>query len=273
VNSQYVASAARVEPDGIDLTGRVALITGAAGGLGAATARRLAELGATVVGVDVDDELGRRVLAGLGPPHRYVHLDVTDAAAWEALDERVLVELPSLDIVHLNAGVMLRPIGAPALDDPLLWLTADRYRRLMSVNADGVVFGLIATMGRLEAGGGGDIVVTSSLAGLGPLEIDPVYSMSKHALVGLVRSLAPVLAPRGIRLNAICPGGVDTAIVPPDLKAAGSRWSSPAFIAGVVADVLASGRSGEVWAAVADEPGGVWRHQFAPVEAPSAGGL
>jgi NAD(P)-dependent dehydrogenase (short-subunit alcohol dehydrogenase family) len=249
----------------VDLSGRVACITGAAGGIGAATTRRLAALGATVVGVDIADQRGAELFATLGPPHRYCHLDVTDASAWTAIAASIVSDLGGLDIVHLNAGVMLRPPGASGLDDPLRWLTPERYRRVMSVNADGVVFGVVATVPHLERRGGGDLIITSSMAGLSPLELDPAYSMSKHALIGLTRSLAPVLLRRGVRLNAICPAGVDTPIVPPDVKASTPRWSPPSLVADVVVDVLAGGGAGEIWTAISDDPGGVWRHEFAPV--------
>jgi NAD(P)-dependent dehydrogenase (short-subunit alcohol dehydrogenase family) len=249
----------------MDLTGKVAFITGAAGGVGAATAQRLAGLGATVVGADVVDERGRDILDGLGDGHRYCHLDVSDAAEWQGVVDNVVNDLGGLDIVHLNAGVMIRPAGVAGLDDPVQWLTAEGYRRVMGVNADGVAFGLMATLPHLEAQGGGDIIVTSSVAGISPLVLDPVYSMSKHALIGMVLSLAPLIEPRGVRLNAICPGGVDTGIVPPDLKGA-IALSPPSFIADVVVDILESSTGGEVWVAMSDEPRAVWQHQFAPLQ-------
>jgi NAD(P)-dependent dehydrogenase (short-subunit alcohol dehydrogenase family) len=249
----------------MDLTGKVALITGAAGGMGAATALRLAGLGATVVGVDVVDDRGHEIFDSLGGSHRYYHLDVSDAAAWKVIVEKVVSDLGGLDIVHLNAGVMIRPAGVAGLDDPVQWLTAERYRRVMGVNADGVAFGLIATLPLLISRGGGDIIVTSSVAGISPLIIDPVYSMSKHASVGLVLSLAPVIEPQGVRLNAICPGAVDTGIVPPDMKPI-TRLSPPSFIADVVVEVLESVSAGGVWVAMSDEPKAVWRHSFAPLQ-------
>ena len=90
-----------------------------------------------------------------------------------------------------------------------------RYRRAMGINLDGVVFGLNAALRALQARGGGAIVATSSLAGLTGVPYDPVYSANKHAVVGLVRSLAPGLAADGVRLNAMCPGFAESAIVAP----------------------------------------------------------
>jgi NAD(P)-dependent dehydrogenase (short-subunit alcohol dehydrogenase family) len=253
----------------MNLADKVALITGAASGIGAATAERLAGLGATVVGADVADEKGEAVFAELGSPHRYRHLDVTDTAAWAALTKELTSDFGGIDVVHLNAGVMLRPPELPGLDDPLPWLDADRYRRVMSINTDGVFLGLMAALPALEARGGGDIVVTASIAGLTPLPFDPVYAMSKHALVGLVVSLGPVLESHGVRLNGICPGGVDTGIVPADIKAMGAGMlSPPSFIAGVVEQVLESKASGRIWVAMS-APDNVWQYAPPALEPPA----
>lgn len=256
----------------MDLTGKVAVVTGAANGMGEATSERLAGLGATVVGVDVDDDRGEKVFAGLGAPHRYRHLDVGDLQQWEQLLAEVAEDLGGIDIVHLNAGVMLRPNGTPAFDDPMQWWTEAGYRRIMRVNVDGVAFGVMASVPHLEARGGGSIVVTSSMAGVTPLPIDPVYSMTKHGLVGLVVSLVGPLASRGININAILPGGIDTNIVPPDLRSIAPKWNPPSFIADVVVSVLESGESGQLWLALSDGPGGVTRYEFAPVDMTPAAG-
>lgn len=250
----------------MDLTGKVAVVTGAANGMGRATSKRLASLGATVIGLDVDDERGEQVFAELGAPHGYRHLDVGDLGQWEKALADIVAEHGGLDVVHLNAGVMLRPNGTPAFDDPMQWWTEERHRRIMRVNVDGVAFGVVASVPHLEQRGGGSIVVTSSLAGVTPLPIDPVYSMTKHALVGLVRSLVMPLASKNININAICPGGIDTDIVPPDLRAVSSEWAPPSFIADVLVSVLESGESGQLWVALSDRPGGVTRYEFAPVD-------
>jgi NAD(P)-dependent dehydrogenase (short-subunit alcohol dehydrogenase family) len=253
----------------MDLMGKVAVITGGAGGMGGATANRLAGLGATVIGVDVADERGRALFDGLGAPHRYRHLDVSDSDAWEALIKEVVADFGGIDIIHLNAGAMLRPPDVPLMTDPLPWLTAQAYRRVMGVNADGVVFGLIASLPHLQARGGGDIIVTSSVNGIAQLNPDPAYAASKFGLIGLVLSLAPTLEPLGVRLNAVCPGAVDTHLVPPDMREIdGVHFSPSSFIADVVVQVLESSRTGEIWVAMSDQPGGVWQHHFAPIVDP-----
>lgn len=245
----------------LDLVGRVALVTGAASGMGEAAALRLAELGATVVGADISDDLGERVFGKLGSPHRYIHLDVRDEAAWRDAVATLVSDLGGLDIVYLNAGVMTRPADAPSFDDPLLWVTPEGYRKVMSVNADGVFYGLSAVLPTLIERGDASILITSSGAGIGPLPIDPIYSMSKHALIGLAMSIAPALEPRGVRVNVICPGAIDTGIVSPDMKdVLAEILQPPALIADAVVRILEEGRSGEVWVAAGPGEGTCVHH-------------
>ncbi len=235
----------------MDLTGKIALVTGAASGMGAATARSFASLGATVIGADVADQAGGELFAELGAPHRYLHLDVADADAWS----RAAADVERLDIAFLNAGVMTRPPEVPLLDDPIEWLAPNAFRKVMGVNVDGVGFGLGATIPLLEIGGG-DVVVTSSTAGVQPFEPDPIYSGSKYALIGLARSLTPWLAKRGIRINVICPHSILTGIIPKDLRERpDKKFSPPSYIADSVIRILESGETGRVWMARAsDEP-------------------
>jgi len=250
----------------VDLTGKTALVTGAAAGMGAATARAFAASGAKVVGADVADAEGEAVFAELGGSHRYVHLDVGSPDAWSELT----CTLGRLDIVFLNAGVMTRPPDVPILDDPVDWLDSERFRRVMRVNVDGVGLGLAATIPLLEAAGGGDVVITSSGAGIRPYEADPVYSASKYALVGLGRSFAPPLARRGIRVNVLCPHSVLTGLVPKDLRELpGKVFSTPEYIAESVLRILEAGETGGVWVARSvDEP--AWPVEFHdPIPQPS----
>jgi NAD(P)-dependent dehydrogenase (short-subunit alcohol dehydrogenase family) len=188
------------------LDGKVALVTGAAGGIGRATAQALAAEGAQVVAADVD-EAGARAVAGAVGGHA-IRCDVSDLDANRALVEQVTARCGGLDLVHLNAGV---GTGCGVGDDFDLAL----YRRAMGVNLDGVVFGLHAALPALRARGGGAIVATASLAGLTGVAYDPLYSANKHAVVGLVRSLGPPLAEEGIRFCAICPGFAESAIIDP----------------------------------------------------------
>jgi NAD(P)-dependent dehydrogenase (short-subunit alcohol dehydrogenase family) len=236
----------------INLQGKVALITGAASGIGAACAAKLAALGATVIGTDVDDVAGEALFATMGGAHCYRHLDVTDPEQWTKVMAAAAAEYGRLDILHLNAGVMSRPLGAPLLDSPLDWFTLGAYRKVRAVNLDGMVYGIIAALGQ---GGVERIVMTSSGAGVSPLPMDPFYTATKHAIVGLGLSLAPSLAERGIRIDVVCPGAIDTAITAPDIRAV-FKQETPAFIANAIAGVLAAPNApNHVWLAYTEEEG------------------
>jgi NAD(P)-dependent dehydrogenase (short-subunit alcohol dehydrogenase family) len=156
----------------------VAVVTGAASGVGAASARRLARDGASVVVVDIDDEGGRRVASEVGG--RFVHLDVGDEIAWTALADELRAG-DGVEHAHLNAGILAAGDAIPFLDTSIA-----RYRAMIGVNLDGVVLGVHALAPVMLEGGGGAIVATASLAGLIPYGGDPIYAATKHGVVGLV---------------------------------------------------------------------------------------
>ena len=160
--------------------------------------------------------------------------DVTDPAAWDSV-ERV-------ELACLNAGVVTE---TTAITD----LTDEEYRRVVSVNVDGVVWG-VRRLARVM-GEGDAIVVTASLAGLTGVEGDPIYALTKHAVVGLVRSVAPQLAERGLRINAVCPGFADTPMVAGDLRtsleSAGFPLLQPEDVADAVLLAARSESTGEAW--------------------------
>lgn len=240
----------------------VAIVTGAAGGIGAALTRRLAERGARVIAADID----RGAVESADPARGVtpVALDVADRAAWDDLVGETLAEHGQIDLVALNAGVMTRPKGTPmAGDDPLQWFDR-RWDLVRSVNLDGVVNGVAATVPHLATGAA--ICVTSSTAGLVPQPEDPLYSATKHAVVGLVRSLAPTLATNGVTIGAVCPGGVDTSLVPPDFAEYAHRFLSADDVARAIEHVLGQplDDTGGVWVALTpDQP--IVRHEFAPL--------
>jgi NAD(P)-dependent dehydrogenase (short-subunit alcohol dehydrogenase family) len=152
-----------------------------------------------------------------------------------------------LDLVHLNAGVAT---GCGVGEDFDLGL----YRRAMGANLDGVVFGVHPALPALRRRGGGAIVATASLAGLTGVPYDPLYAANKHAVVGLVRSLAP-LAGEGIRVNAVCPGFAESRIIDPirdALRDSGLAIIPAGTVAGVVLDLFAGEESGQ---AVVVQPG------------------
>ncbi len=253
-----------------DLTGQVALVTGGGSGIGAALCMRLAARGASVVVADVD-EVGANAVAddidsGGQGSGMAMALDVSDRRAWDTAMAALIDRYGRLDLLALNAGTMSRPRGASIDDDPIRWM-AERYELVRSVNMDGVVYGVLAALPHLEAVSG-RIVCTASGVGLRPLDSDPIYSMTKHGVIGLVRSLAPSLSERGVTIGAVCPGGVDTPMVAPDIRASGRSFASPDFIAEALETVLGlpPAETGGIWISRGDQP--LWRYAFAPADVP-----
>ena len=222
------------------LAGKVALVTGAAGGIGRATASALAGAGAAVVAVDIDAAGARAVAAQVGG-HAFTG-DVSELDANRAAVAFAVERCGGLDLVHLNAGIAS---GCGVDGDFDLAL----YRRAMGVNLDGVVFGTHAALPALRDRGGGAIVATSSLAGLTGTPYDALYAANKHAVVGLTRSLGPLLAEQGIRFNAICPGFSETAIIEPlreMIAASGVEIIAPEAVAAAVVELFAGDAGGRV---------------------------
>lgn len=216
--------------------GKLALVTGGSSGIGLATVQRLTSEGATCAVVDLQPPP-----AGVG--EAYVEADVGDPTAWPVILEQVESKLGGVDLAHLNAGITTRESTIDALTDEM-------YRRIMRVNVDGVVFGVRALVPVMRGRGGGRIVCTASLAGLMGMSVDPIYSLTKHAVVGLVRSLGDVLTADQITINAVNPGIVDTPLVGPHreaLTASGFPLIDPGQVAEAVTQAMSSGRSGECW--------------------------
>jgi NAD(P)-dependent dehydrogenase (short-subunit alcohol dehydrogenase family) len=219
-----------------DFGGKHAVVTGAASGIGRATAKALADAGATVTLLDVNDELGP--IAAKEAGGRYVHLDVSDPGAWRAF----FSDVEQLDLLHLNAGIY-----DISLTD-ITTISDARYQAYLGVNISGVFFGLREAIPLLERSTGA-VVVTSSMAGLVPLPGNPLYAATKWALIGLVRSVHGELETRGIRINALCPGGVNTPLMGDDPRGFFDRMGitpfEPEDLAATVVDMLASEHSGE----------------------------
>ncbi len=232
----------------VELSGRVVLVTGAASGIGAACTARYAAHGATVIATDVDDAAGKRLAADTGI--RYRTLDVADPAQWALLAEELEADPGRLDVVHLNAGIRQGIGDITELDD-------DAYQRIIGINQHGVFYGIRATVGLLERTGGGNVLVTASRASLGPLAQDLGYVMSKHAVAGLVRSVADDLRTRGVHINAICPATVDTGFVGGHrarLEAAGIEVMDPEEVAAGAMTVLGSDLVGQCFVQLAGKP-------------------
>jgi 3-oxoacyl-[acyl-carrier protein] reductase len=184
---------------GRSVEGRVAIVTGAASGMGRATARLLAEEGAEVAAFDLDAE----GLLETGTWHRA--LDVTDVEAVLAAVDEVRRELGPIDILVNNAGVsMLTPIDSP--DYEAAW------DRTIAVNLTAYTHLVRACLDDLKRNGDGRIVNVASTEGLGATAYITPYTASKHGVIGLTRGLAVELAPTGVTVNCVCPGPIHTGM-------------------------------------------------------------
>lgn len=188
---------------------RVVVVTGAGGGLGKASAVRLANEGARVVAVDINAEAVEAVVATLPTKSIAVHADVSDELAVEDYMDKAVATFDEVDHYHLNAGIF----GSfAALPD----LTLDEFEHVMDVNVRGQFLGLRAAFRQYRTQGtAGSIVVTASIASLTGSADLLAYQTSKHAVVGLIHGAAVYGGPLGIRVNGVAPG-----IVPTDLFAA-----------------------------------------------------
>jgi len=242
----------------MDVKDKVALITGGSNGIGEGVARHLAAQGAHVVLADIDDAQGKTVakeLEGL-----FVHTDVADPAANAAAVAAAVEWFGGLHVAHFNAGVTSWCGMGEDFD-------AEAYRRSMSINLDGVVYGIAAARPAIKASGGGTIVATASMAGLVAAPFDPIYAANKHAVVGLMRSLGDSYAADGIRVHALCPSFAHTDII----KGSEQTLIDMGFPIIDVADVvtafqriLDADSTGECWFVVAGRQSEPFRFRRAP---------
>jgi NAD(P)-dependent dehydrogenase (short-subunit alcohol dehydrogenase family) len=243
--------------------GRVALVTGGGSGIGAAVSRRLATEGARVVVADIVASAASSVAEEIGG--RGVALDVGDADAWAGLVDGILATEGGLDLAHLNAGVTTG-------EGDITVLTEAQYRRVMGANLDGVVYGTRAAAGAMKASGGGAIVATASLAGIIAFAPDPIYTLTKHAVVGLVRSSAMALGSYGVTINCLCPAIVDTPLIGPArdrLHEAGHQLIPPSAIADALVTVVRGGGTGEAWTCVPHRDPEPWSFATPDIWAPA----
>lgn len=185
------------------LANKVAIITGAARGMGAEAARRFVEEGAQVIIADILDEAGEQLAAELGDSARYVHADVSSADDWRQLVSAA-EELGPLNVLVNNAGIL--HFAAIADSD------GDDYMRVIRVNQLGPYLGMRAVFEPMKRAGGGSIINTSSIDGLQAKNGICAYASSKWALRGMSKSAAIEFGPYNIRVNTVHPGGVFTAM-------------------------------------------------------------
>lgn len=188
-----------------DLTGKTAAITGAASGIGLACAKRLLAAGARVVLVDRDGEALLQACKPLGADAIPLVVDLTDPASVAMMLPQILDKAGPLDIFHANAGAY---VGGPVSDgDP------DAWDRMLNLNVNAVFRSIHAVLPHMIARKTGDILVTSSVAGVVPVVWEPVYTASKHAVQAFVHTVRRQVIPHGLRVGAILPGPVVTALI------------------------------------------------------------
>ncbi len=188
------------------LVGKVAVVTGAGSGIGLATARRFAAEGAKVVCADIDDEAGTKAAVEVGG--LFVKVDVTSEAEVRALFQTAVNEFGGLDITFNNAGI------SPPEDDSILTTDMDAWRRVQDVNLTSVYLCCKYAIEQMRAHGGGSIINTASfVAVLGSATSQISYTASKGGVLAMSRELGVQFAREGIRVNALCPGPVNTPLL------------------------------------------------------------
>src|SRR3954471_760879 len=250
------------------LEGRVAIVTGAARGQGAAAARLFVAEGARVIIGDVLDDLGKELAESLGAAAIYRHLDVSSEDDWKAVVDETVETLGGVDVLVNNAGI-LRFAALP--DMPL-----EDYMRIVNVNQVGTFLGMRAVSKPMMAAGKGAIVNISSVEGLAGMPYLTAYTSTKFAIRGMTKVAALELGPHGIRVNSVHPGMIETDMVkdaagghdidlsPAAKRIALRRMGQPEDIAEVVL-FLASERSAYVTGAeLAADGGATATHAFYP---------
>ncbi|HUS97882.1 MAG TPA: glucose 1-dehydrogenase [Hyphomicrobiaceae bacterium] len=193
----------------MDFSGKVAVITGGANGIGAATSKAFAAAGAKVAVVDVNEKAAQAcadAIKASGGTAIAIGADVTSSADCKAYVDRVVAEYGTIDCFHNNAGIEGTVTPTAEYDEAV-------FDAVIGVNIKGVFLGLRHVLPVMIANGGGAIVNTASVAGLTGTPGMPAYCASKHAVLGITKTVAGEVARQGIRVNAICPGPVETRMI------------------------------------------------------------
>ncbi|HXK22918.1 MAG TPA: SDR family oxidoreductase [Myxococcota bacterium] len=238
-----------------ELSGKVAIVTGGASGIGRATVELFVQQGARVVVADVDAAHGEELAAGLGPSAAFKRTDVSDADQVQALVDFAVARFGGLHVMFNNAGISDKMYGS-FLDHDL-----KAFERVMAVNLFGVLIGTQRAARHMAKHGGGSIINTTSTAGVKPGRGVMIYQASKAAVVHVSRSLALDLAEHGIRVNCIAPGHIPTGMTKYDMAQV-IRMNQPLQRQGMPIDVayaalfLAGERSAQVTGLVLPVDGG-----------------
>jgi len=248
----------------MELNGRVALVTGGGSGMGRGTARRLVAEGMQVCVVDINGDAAKEVAGEIGA--LAFTADVSDSAQIDAAFAACIAEFGGVDLAYLNAGIGVFSDFGEFPDE--------EYVRIRGVNQDHVVYGsramVRAVRARTDGRTGAAIVATSSIAGIDPSPPSPLYTVTKFAVVGLIRALGPLLARDGITTHAICPSVTDTALLQntrPLMEKLGITLVTPEQIADAVVGAATADPelTGSCWVV---HPWGVDHHEFTTVPGP-----
>lgn len=194
----------------LTLDGKVAIITGAAMGMGKSTAELFAELGAKVVVADYNEEEGNKVVESIkadGGDASFVKVDVSNEEQVKNMVQFTVDTYGKLDVAVNNAAI------TPD-DKPLADIDMDYYDKLMAVDLRGVILSMKYELQQMEKDGTkGSIINTSSVSGIRPQPANPAYVAAKHAVIGATKSAAMDYSPKGIRINSVAPGAIDTPML------------------------------------------------------------
>jgi ribitol 2-dehydrogenase len=188
-----------------ELRGKVAAVTGAASGIGLECARLMHAAGAKVVLIDREGARLDELVAELGVGAFMVKADLLDRAQLDSLKDSILAVAGGLDIFHANAGAY---VGGPVVDG-----NPDEWERMLDLNINATFRAIRSVLPHLVAQKSGDVVVTSSIAGLVPVVWEPIYTASKFAVQAFVHTLRRQIANDGVRVGAVAPGPVVTALL------------------------------------------------------------
>ena len=220
---------------------KTALVTGGATGIGSSVVRQLRTQGLQVAVCDVNEVAGQALADDTGAV--FIPCNVMDYDSVTGAVAQCETQLGVPDYVHLNAGIMTVPTNDAFL--PIEEVSQEQFARIMGVNFNGVFHGVKCLIPKMRTNGGA-ITITASTAGLSVLPVDPLYAASKHALIGFGRAIAAANADSNLRINVICPGVVDTQIVPDAFRAPQFNMMSTDMLATEVVDLLLQGANGEV---------------------------